>query len=118
MLNEWTETYWTNPWALSFVLVALASVLLELAWRKRWSWAVLFRGVWLALLGFILADYNRVSSKSLSQPENLHILIDRSSSILDLKDRRDRLEGFLQELKTWIDERKQPVQILSFGDQI
>lgn len=103
---------------MTFVFIALGAVVFEIWLRRRWSWVILLRAAWIIILGFILADYNRIHSKSLSQPETLHILFDRSSSVLDLKDRRDRLEGFLSEIRSWVEERKQPVQILSFGDQV
>lgn len=118
MMNESVEAFWTNSWAFALIAIAFLFVLIEVLWRKKFNAAVFFRVLWLTILGAIVADYNRVSSKNLSQPETLHILFDRSSSVLDLKDRHDKLEAFLQEIKAWTDERKQPVQILSFGDQV
>ncbi|MBN8554569.1 MAG: hypothetical protein J0L93_03915 [Deltaproteobacteria bacterium] len=112
------EGFFQNSWAIWVVIAGVLLVFGEIFLRRKIHWVFVIRILWILMLGWTIAEWTKVLSKQLSQPEALHILIDRSSSVFDLPERKKNLDLFLEELKEWTSSRKQPTRIFSFGANV
>jgi hypothetical protein len=113
-----SSNHFINHWAFYVVLVALFLMGLEIYWRKRFKLSSLVRFSWIVLVGLIIAEWTQVTSRELSQPETLSVFIDGSDSVVKTPSRLQNLNTFLDELKSWAKEKKQPVRYYTFGKDL
>jgi len=107
-----------SPWILKLAPIAIILVVVEAFLRKRFHWHLLIRGLWILGLCIAAAGFLTTRSKELSQPSLLNVFLDTSDSVIKVSERKERLQTFLTELKSWGEKNSQPLKIWNFSDHI
>jgi hypothetical protein len=110
------SAYYQNPWALSIVLLALVFLGAEVLIRRKFSLSILARVLWIGLVGWILAEMIFVQSVQWSQGDAVKVFVDRSDSVAEVPQRKEKVEAFLKELQAWSTLKKVPVHLSSFAE--
>ena len=100
-------------------ILASAFILVVVEWLrlKEISFFIL-RLVWIVVAAFILFEYSRTISQSMSEPRPLRILVDRSDSVAQVQNRKRHFEDALGVIRKRSQESKTPLEIYSFGSSL
>lgn len=100
------------------LLLALVIFGVEVVLRKHLSWWLVLRPAWIFAVFFLLADLTQIVSREVSKPARMIVVYDRSDSVAEIPERRERAENFLKEVEDWMRETGQEVQLFSMAEDL
>jgi len=105
-------------WASIFIAFAVVLVAVEAKMRGKLAPHLFVRFLWILALGFLIYDYVIMKSQSFSQASVMKLVFDRSDSVFEIPERKERSLQFAAEVQEWAREQKQPIRFYSFAENL
>jgi uncharacterized membrane protein len=112
------ESYFENSSWLWWAVAFLALIAWELIFQKDFRWIAVPRILWISLTLFLIADWTFIQSREISEPARMVVVYDRSDSVSEVPERKQRTLQFLKEINEWSRGSDQNVQLFSFAESL